>query len=179
MTPKDAGRAGLLGAAVWAIHAWALLGGFLLLAVVCMNVASVIGGVVWKPFPGDFELTEIGVAIAAFAFLPYCQLTDANVTADIFTAKASPGLIAKFKMLAAVVALIFSLLLLWRMYEGMLSQKEYGYMTAILQFPIWLGFVPILISLVLLAAASTITLIDKGHQPQVEGLRDADTRLRL
>ncbi len=162
MTPKDAGRTGFLGAAVRVIHAWALLGGLLLLAVVLMNVASVIGGVVWKPFPGDFELTEIGVAIAAFSFLPYCQLTDANVTADIFTAKASAALIAKFKMLAALVALAFSLLLLWRMYEGMLSQKEYGYMTAILQFPVWLGFVPILISLALLAVAAVITLFDKG-----------------
>ena len=142
------------------INAWALLGGVLLLAVVLMNVVSVIGGVVWKPFPGDFEMTEIGVAIAAFSFLPYCQLTDANVTADIFTAKASPGLIAKFKKLAALVALIFALLLLWRMFEGMLSQKEYGYMTAILQFPIWLGFVPILISLALLAVAAIITLLD-------------------
>ncbi|MGI9451582.1 MAG: TRAP transporter small permease [Geminicoccaceae bacterium] len=144
------------------IHAWALLGGFLLLAVVLMNVASVIGGVVWKPFPGDFELTEVGVAIAAFSFLPYCQLTDANVTADIFTAKASPGLISKFKKLAALVALIFALLLLWCMYGGMQSQKEYGYMTAILQFPIWIGFVPILISLALLAVAAVITLFDLG-----------------
>ncbi len=162
MTSGNAGRTGILGAAVWAIHTWALLGGFLLLAVVLMNVASVIGGVVWKPFPGDFELTEIGVAIAAFSFLPYCQLTDANVTADIFTARASEALIAKFKMLAALVALTFSLLLLWRMYEGMLSQKEYGYMTAILQFPIWLGFVPILISLALLAVAAVITLFERS-----------------
>ncbi|MGI9493291.1 MAG: TRAP transporter small permease [Geminicoccaceae bacterium] len=144
------------------IHGWALLGGFLLLAVVLMNVASVVGGVVWKPFPGDFELTEIGVAIAAFSFLPYCQLTDANVTADIFTSKASPGLIAKFKKLAALVALVFALLLLWRMFEGMQSQKDYGYMTAILQFPIWLGFIPILVSLALLAVAAVITLFDSG-----------------
>lgn len=148
-----------------AIHGWALLGGVVLLAVVLMNVASVIGGVVWKPFPGDFELTEIGVAIAAFSFLPYCQLSDANVTADIFTARASPGLIAKFNKLAAVVALIFSLLLLWRMSAGMLSQQEYGYMTAILQFPIWLAFIPILISLALLATAAVITLLGEGKSP--------------
>ena len=170
MASRGAGRVGLLDAAVWAIHAWALLGGLLLFAVVLMNVISVIGSIVWKPFPGDFEMTEIGVAIAAFAFLPYCQLTDANVTADIFTARASEALIGKFKMLAALVALVFSLLLLWRMYEGMLSQKEYGYMTAILQFPIWLGFVPILLSLALLAVAAVITLVDRGHQRKVNEL---------
>jgi len=145
-----------------AIHGWALAGGALLLAVVLMNVASVIGGVVWRPFPGDFELTEIGVAIAAFAFLPYCQLENANVTADIFTAKASPAAIAWFKKLAALVALAFSLLLLWCMFQGMADQREYGYTTAILQFPIWLAFLPILLSLLLLATAAVITLVDTG-----------------
>src|SRR3546814_20911353 len=68
-----------------AITAWALLGGLVLVAVVLINVLSVIGGVVWRPFPGDFEMTEIGIAVAAFAFLPYCHLTGANVNADIFT----------------------------------------------------------------------------------------------
>lgn len=145
-----------------AIHGWALLGGVLLLAVILMNVASVVGGVVWRPFPGDFELTEIGVAVAAFAFLPYCQLENANVTADIFTARASPATLAVFKRLAAAIALAFSLILLWCMVQGMLSQQQYGYTTAILQFPIWLAFLPILLSLVLLATAAVITLLDSG-----------------
>ena len=157
------GRAGLIGAARWVIQTWALLGGLVLLAVILVNVASVIGGMVWRPFPGDFELTEVGVAVAAFAFLPYCQLTDSNVTADIFTAKAPGTLIVKFKLLAALVAFAFSLLLLWRMFEGMLSQKEYGYMTAILQFPIWIAFVPILISLALLAVAAFISFLDASR----------------
>lgn len=168
MPLKDAqGRAGILGAARWVIHSWALLGGLVLLAVIMMNVVSVIGAVFWKPFPGDFELTEIGVAIAAFAFLPYCQLTDSNVTADIFTARAPKRLIAKFRLLAASVAFAFSLLLLWRMFEGMQSQKEYGYMTAILQFPVWLAFVPILISLALLAVAAAISFLDAGRRNSI------------
>ncbi|WP_340110348.1 TRAP transporter small permease subunit [Pikeienuella sp. HZG-20] len=156
-------RAGIVGAAERLIHLWALLGGGLLLAVVLMNVLSVIGGVVWVPFPGDFELTEVGVAVAAFTFLPYCQLTDSNVTADIFTARASPRWVAIFKLAASTAALLFAALLLWRMYEGMLSQREYGYMTAIVQFPIWAAFVPILISLALLMAAALITLGEAGR----------------
>ncbi len=152
------GRSGLAGAAAAVIDAWALLGGLTLLAVVAMNVASVIGGVAWAPFPGDFELTQIGVAVAAFAFLPYCELTGANVTADIFTAGAGRRMLAMFKLLASVVAFLFSLLLVWRMYGGLLDQKEYNYITAIVEFPIWVAFVPILISLALLATAAAITL---------------------
>lgn len=140
------------------ITGWAVLGGCVLLAVVLMNTYSVIGNQFARPFPGDFEMTEIGIAIAAFTFLPYCQLTGANVTADIFTSRASPRWIALFSLAASVVALAFSVLLLWRMYAGMLDQREYGYETAILQFPNWLGWIPVLISLVLLILASLITL---------------------
>ncbi len=156
-------RSGLAGAAASVIDGWAILGGVLLLAVVAMNVLSVIGGVVWVPFPGDFEMTEIGVAVAAFSFLPYCELHGANVTADIFTARAGRRLLALFRLLASLVALGFAALLLWRMYEGMLDQKEYDYTTAILQFPIWVAFVPVLVSLALLAVAAFMTLTENGR----------------
>lgn len=157
----DQRRVGWAGAAAWVITVWALLGGAVLLLVVTINVLSVIGGVVWKPFPGDFELTQIGVAIAVFAFLPYCQLSGANVTADIFTQNASRRFLSRIRTIAALVALAFALLLLWRMYEGMLNQREYGYVTAIVQFPVWLAYVPILVSLGLLALAALVSFTDE------------------
>jgi TRAP-type C4-dicarboxylate transport system permease small subunit len=156
-------RTGLVGAAAALIHGWAIAGGMVLLAVVLVNVLSVLGGIFWRPFPGDFELTEMGVAVAAFSFLPFCQLTDANVTADIFTARASHRWVSGFKLAASIVALGFALLLVWRMYYGMGDQRTYGYTTAILQVPIWWAFVPILFSLVLLAVASLITLLENGR----------------
>jgi len=156
-------RSGLAGAAASVIAGWAIMGGVVLLLVVVMNVLSVIGGVVWVPFPGDFEMTEIGVAVAVFAFLPYCELTGANVTADIFTARAGPRLLAFFRLLASLVALCFAVLLLWRMYHGMLDQKDYAYTTTILQFPVWTAFVPVLISLALLAVAAALTLTENGR----------------
>lgn len=150
----------IVGAAERLITGWAILGGIVLTAVVVMNVASVLGGVFWVPFPGDFELTQIGVAIAAFSFLPYCQLTGSNVTADIFSSNAGPRLLAIFSILASIIAFLFSVLLLWRMWGGMLDQKTYGYVTAIVQFPVWIAYIPILISMILLAVAAAITLID-------------------
>jgi TRAP-type C4-dicarboxylate transport system permease small subunit len=153
-------RAGPIGLARNVIKVWALMGGVSLVAVVAINVISVVGAVVWKPFPGDFEMTEVGVAVAAFAFLPYCQLTGANVTADIFTAGASPRWIAAFTLLGSIIALGFSLVLLRQMYRGMVDQKAFEYTTAILQFPHWLAFLPILVSLALLAVAAAITLVE-------------------
>ncbi len=158
-----AGRSGLPGAVAAVIDAWALFGGLIVLAVVAMHVASVVGGMVWVPFPGDFELTQIGIAVAAFAFLPYCELTGANVTADIFTSGVGRRTLSVFKLLASVVALLFSVLLLWRMYAGLLDQKEYNYVTAILQVPVWLSFIPIVLSLGLLVAAAAITLVENAR----------------
>lgn len=147
------------------IELWALAGAAILAAVVLVNAYSVVASALFSmPFPGDFEMTEVGIAIAVFAFLPYCQLTGANVTADIFTARASARTIAVLKVAASIVALGFSLLLVWRMSAGMLDQKVYGYTTAILQFPHWVAFIPILFSLVLLAAASLITAGEAWHE---------------
>lgn len=141
---------------------WALGGGVVLLAVVLVNVVSVVGAaVVNKPFPGDFELTQMGVCIAAFAFLPYCQLTGSNVSADIFTSGLSQRAIVRLGVIGAVIALLFAGLLMWRMYAGMLDQKTYDYTTAILQIPHWWAFLPILASLALLAIAALISVLSR------------------
>ena len=141
------------------ISVWALVGGLILLSVVSLNIGSIIGGILLIHVPGDFELTQIGVAVAVFCFLPYCQLHKHNVTADIFTFWANNKTILLLRIGGAVIALLFSILLLWRMTDGMLDQKKYDYTTAILQIPVWTAFIPILISLWLLAMASIMTII--------------------
>ena len=157
-------RAGLSGLARIVIETWALAGGCVLLALVLMNVESVVASALFSaPFPGGYEMTQVGVAIAAFSFLPYCQMTGANVTADIFTSGVSKRTEAIFALVASLLALGFALLLAWRMWAGMLDQRTYDYTTTILQFPHWLAFIPILISLALLAVAALMTLSDAAR----------------
>ena len=50
------------------ITGWALVGGFILIIIVCINVFSIIGGIFLIPLQGDFELTQMGIAVAVFAF---------------------------------------------------------------------------------------------------------------
>jgi len=167
--PRGPGIEGFLRAA---ITAWALAGGGLLVLVIALNVLSVVGGaVVGRPFPGDFEITEIGIAVAVFAFLPYCQMTGANVKAEILTSRAGPRLRALMGLAASLTALAFSVLLLWRMWFGLLDQKAYGYTTTILQFPHWIAFAAVLVSLVLLAAASGLTLFHDRQDVATFGTR--------
>ena len=142
-----------------AIEGWALLGGALLVIIALMNTWSVISlAVLGFPVPGDFELVQMGVAVVAFSFLPYCQLKGANVTADIFTAGASRVTVAAFTLLAALVAAFFSVILLWKMSDGMVSYLRYREVTTILNIPQWIAFPPILASLALLVLAAGVTL---------------------
>ena len=140
------------------VTVWALIGGLILLFIVFLNVSSIIGGIFLRPLPGDFELTKIGVAVAVFCFLPYCQLHRQNVSADIFTLWVNVKTRLLLNLIASILAFLFSILLVWRMFEGMLDQKAYNYTTTILQFPIWIAFIPVLFSLSLLACASIFTL---------------------
>lgn len=149
------------------IEYWALAGGLLLFAVVLVNATSLAGNIALnQPVPGDFEIVEVGVAVAVFAFLPYCQITGANVTADIFTVWAGPRLLAALQVLASVIALGFAILLLWRMSYGLADYREYREVTTIYQFPIWLAFIPILLSLFLLTLGCLVTLYESlNNQP--------------
>lgn len=158
----------LAGAVRRATEAWALAGGLLLVGVVLVNAASLAGGVLLgQPIAGDFEIVEVGIAVAVFAFLPYCQITGSNVTADIFTAGAGRRWQSAFAIVAGLVALAFGLLLLWRMSLGLLDLRRYEEVTTIYQFPLWAAFVPILVSLFLLVLAAAVTLLEacRGKVP--------------
>jgi TRAP-type C4-dicarboxylate transport system permease small subunit len=146
------------------IEWWALLGGFVLLGIALLTAWSTATGfIIGKPLPGDFELTQILVAVAVFSFLPYCQLTDANVTADLFTAGAGPRTVATLRLLAAVLALGISVLLTWRTWAGMLDYRQFVETTTILKIPIWTAYVPALVSLVLLVLACAIMLVKNAR----------------
>lgn len=148
-----------------AVELWAVLGGAVLVGVVLMTTWSATSGVVLgRPLPGDVELTEMLTAIAVFMFLPWCQLTGANVTADIFTARAGPRAVAAMRLLSALVALGFSTLLIWRMYEGLGDYREYVETTTILRIPVWYAYLPALASLAMLVLASIGSLRSAFHE---------------
>jgi TRAP-type C4-dicarboxylate transport system permease small subunit len=156
---------GASGLARRIIELWALLGGGVLLAIALISTWSAFSGFVFrKPLAGDFELVEMFVAVSVFMFLPYCQLTGANVTADIFTAGARPRTVASLRVLSAVLAFGFSVVLIWRMYLGLLDYRQYVETTTILRIPIWYAYIPALVSLALLAIASLISIRDAADE---------------
>jgi TRAP-type C4-dicarboxylate transport system permease small subunit len=162
--PENA-RAGPESLARCIIEWWALAGGVVLLGVALMTTWSAASSwLLGKPLPGDFELTEVFVAVAVFSFLPYCQQTDSNVSADLFTAWAGPRALAAFRLFGALLALAVALLLVWRTWAGLLDYRRYIETTAILKVPIWWAYVPALASLVLLTVACLIVLKGCWHE---------------
>ncbi len=143
------------------IRYWALIGGFILAVLMLMTAASTASNLFFnKPFQGDYEMMKHFVAIAIFCFLPYCQLTGANVTVDIFTEGMSER--AKSAMLAfsSLFAVVFAVVLLRQMSLGLIGYWKFPETTAALHIPLWTAFPPALASLALLLVAAVVTLIE-------------------
>jgi TRAP-type C4-dicarboxylate transport system permease small subunit len=140
------------------IRSWALFGGLILVGLVLMTAASALSNLFFnRPFPGDYELVKHGVAIATFAFLPYAQLTHANVTVDLFTEGAGPRAKSAAVFLASLIAILVGAVLFRQMWLGMLDYMEYREAMMALPIPLWTAFPPALVSLGLLMAAAAIT----------------------
>lgn len=138
------------------------IGGLTLLAMMLMTVASVtLRGVVGAPISGDFELVEMGSAIAIFCFLPWCQITGGNVLVDFFTQKTGPRLNHALEALGDLLYLAIAALLLWRMWHGAVEMREYGEQSMVLRLPIWTSFIVILPAMALLVATCAATMA--GH----------------
>jgi TRAP-type C4-dicarboxylate transport system permease small subunit len=141
------------------IVGWALVGGAILVVLVVMTAGSAASNLFFnRPFTGDFEIVKHGVAIAAFMFLPYCQITYSNVTVDIFTERMSDRAKSAMVVLSSFVAALFSLLLLRQMWLGMWDYIRYPEYMVSVPIALWTAFPPALASLALLFVASLITL---------------------
>jgi TRAP-type C4-dicarboxylate transport system permease small subunit len=145
-----------------ALHATAtgvaLIGGAVLFALTLLTVISVAGRAVLNaPIPGDFELVEVGMAVAIFSFLPYCQIVRGNVIVDLFTAKAGPQVKALLDGLGNLIYTAIALLLTWRVALGGLEVRSYGETTMVLRVPVWWGYLPVVVCLALLTVVCAYT----------------------
>lgn len=145
-------------------RATALVGGFVLIVLIAITTLSIIGRSINKWMHGDFfkenltglsqfildlgvgeingayELLEAGVAFAIFAFLPICQLYGAHATVDIFTSALPRRLNRWLAAFWEIVLALVIMLVIWRLYEGLLRYWNNGETTFFLQFPVWRAY---------------------------------------
>lgn len=141
----------------------ALLGGLLLLMLIMVTCLSVIGRVLntignssfienelgsvaailqnFTPINGDFELVEMGIALAIFLFLPWCQLNRRHATVDIFTVRILSKRVNTFLLLIweALFVTILGLIAM-QLYAGMGDRLAYNETTFLLQWPVWWAY---------------------------------------
>lgn len=132
----------------------AIVGGTVLIGIVLLTCASILGRALLPldvglgPIKGIYDITEIGVAAAVFAFLPWCQINGAHATVDLFK-PVFPGLMNRvIDVLVDVGLMLVAGVLAWRLYLGMLDKLRYNETTLIMQLPVWLGFLASLIGAV-------------------------------
>ena len=144
-------------------YLFAILGGFIMMALVVMTVVSVLGRWLFSaPIFGDFELVELGTAISVFLFLPYCHMNRGNVIVDLFLSWAPKRVQAFFDVLGSVALSLIAGLLAWRMSMGGFDMLEYNETSYILALPVWAAFPFAVSSLGLLAMCAAYTAVIDG-----------------
>jgi TRAP-type C4-dicarboxylate transport system permease small subunit len=118
----------------------AFVGGGVAIAVAVVVVASVLGRWLFStPIPGDFEVAQIGTAVAVFAFLPYCQIVRGNIVVDTFTARLPARMRGRMDAVWDAVyaaAMAFVAVCLAR---GTLDTFASHEVSMVLRIPVWPG----------------------------------------
>jgi TRAP-type C4-dicarboxylate transport system permease small subunit len=133
----------------------AIAGGMLILGVAALVVASVLGRwLLGKPIPADFELVEIGVGIAIFAFLSYTQLRGGHIAVDTFTRRLPQRVNAAIDGAWSVLLCAFLALFTWGLAAGAVEARQYN--ETLIQLP-WLVWPVYAVAAILCALACLIT----------------------
>ncbi len=137
---------------------FALAGGLVIVALTLMSLASIVGRAVFtKPLPGDYELVQLGCAIAVAAFLPFCQMRGGHVLVDFFTANSRHSVRATLDALGALLIALVAAVIAWRLGLGASSLRAANDQTTILAIPTWWTVAAMVPSFALLSAAGLYT----------------------
>ena len=121
-------------------------GGLILVVLVALTVVSIGGRALVPldiglgPIRGIYDMTELGIAAAVFAFLPYAQFKEAHARVDLFQ-RAMPGAVNRLlDMLFHVVMTFAAGVGTWRLALGMVDKRSFGETTLIAEIPVWQGY---------------------------------------
>lgn len=154
-------------AAGWLARITALIGGVALLAVTIITCVSIVGRALafagLGPVKGDFEIVEIGVGFAIFAFLPWCQYARGQARVDLFTSALGVRPNKIIDLIADVLMLIAAVIIARQLWLGMLDKHRYLETTFILQFPAWIGYAAALVGAVVFCIVSAFCVLRSLH----------------
>ncbi|MFV0680842.1 TRAP transporter small permease [Ottowia sp.] len=142
--------------------AWA--GGLVLVAITAMSIVSIAGRALIQfglgPVPGDFELVEVGTAIAVFCFLPWCHLMRGHAVVDVLWRVYPAPMQRVLNVATQALMLLIWMLLVWRMVHGLMDYHGNGETSFILHMPVWWGYAACMVPAVLGTLVYVWTLLE-------------------
>ncbi|OBA00238.1 TRAP transporter small permease [Halomonas sp. G11] len=159
----------------------AISGGLLVASLALITVVSILGRWLasapvlgdlslldWVgPITGNYELVEMGTAIAVFLFLPYCHLRGGHVTVDLVVMHAPTVIQRLLAIVAELLFLAVAGLMTWRLYHGLLDKHRYMETSMLLDIPLWWGYIGGIVGLALLTAVCLYRAIDAfAYEPR-------------
>jgi TRAP-type C4-dicarboxylate transport system permease small subunit len=118
-------------------RALAVAGGVLLVGIGVLVTVSVLSR--WlrnQAVSGDFELVQMGLALAVFAFLPLCQANRGHIVVDTFTMKLPLRVQHALDGIWDLVFAGVAALLAWRLAIGGAEAFRTGSTSMVLAIPI-------------------------------------------
>lgn len=123
-----------------ACKAFALAGSAIFALLALISAASIIGRHLGRPIQGDFELVQLGCAVAISFCLPYCQWRRGHIIVDFFTTRASAGARSALDALSALLLAMAMALVAWRTGAGALAIKASNETSMIMGVPLFYAY---------------------------------------
>lgn len=116
--------------------------------------------------PGDIELVQMATALAAFCFLPYCQIRRGNIFVETFTMSLSKRVQSLIDAVWDLVYAAVACLMGWQLVAG--AWDAISTNTVSLQLGISFGYLIFICAIIsgflgLTALATAVSTV-KGHQ---------------
>jgi TRAP-type C4-dicarboxylate transport system permease small subunit len=139
---EDFAHASGLGRGLEALsRVFAFLGGFVFTGLTLISLYSVLmRNLFGAPIQGDFELVQMGCAIAIAACLPLCQMRSGHIIVDFFSQRARPETRRRLDGLGALLLAVAMALFTWRTAIGALDARVSRETSMIMELPTWAGY---------------------------------------
>jgi len=154
----------------------ALAGGAVLLCIIVLTCVSIIGRALVPfdigvgPIRGIYDMTEIGMAAAIFAFLPWAHLNEAHARVDLFQPVMPKPVNLLLDLAFNLGMLVVAAVGTWRLYLGMQDKLSFGETTLIAQIPVWQGYAASLLGAVGFIIVAVFCVLRSGRR--IVGLPD-------
>ena len=138
-----------------AARLFALLGGAVLTALTLLSLYSIsMRNLTGSPIMGDWELVQMGCAVAIAACFPMCQMRGAHLIVDFFTQRASRATTKRLDGVGALVLAAMMALLAWRTAVGAMDAKANHETSMLMELPTWIGYALMVPSFTLASVAA-------------------------